>query len=213
LLLVTAMHFLRTRQYLAAGIAAALLSATRAPGVLFALFALAFVIRQHGWRSLLAPWRALDRLLPVVLAPLGLFLFWGYCLLAPGDAFAQASTAHHGWEWSFVPPWQNLPLLLRGFDAKTPMALGAILVLACVALLIRRRLYEEALFCLAAVLLVLSGGQGATSTFRYWIVLFPAWLALADLIAGKRLAASLVLIAAGLLGGLMVYAWTIQLAV
>ena len=212
LLLVAAMYCVRTQRYLTAGIAAALLAATRAPGILFALFALTFLIRHDGWRSLLAPWRVPERLLPLALAPLGLFLFWGYCFVVTGDAFAQASTVRHGWDWTFIPPWENLPLLLGGLDAKLPMALGAILVVACSGLLIRLRLIEEAIFCIAAVLLVLSG-QGATSAFRYWIVLFPAWLALAQLIAGRRLATAVALTAALLLNGFMVYAWTTQLTV
>jgi len=208
LLLVVAMYCLRRRQYLAAAIAAALLSATRAPGVLFALFALVFMIRHDGWRWLLTPWRTPERLLPVAFAPLGLFLFWGYCFIATGDAFAQASTARHGWDWNFIPPWENFPLLLSSVDAKLPMALGAILVLVCVGLLVRLRLIGEAVFCLAAVLLVLSGG--AASAFRYWIVLFPAWLALAQVMAGRPLLATLLLSIAGLLNVFLVYAWTTQ---
>ena len=208
LLLVAAMYCLRRERYAAAAACAALLSATRAPGVFFALFALACAVRACGWRLLLTPWRAPERLLPVVLAPLGLFAFWTFCFVQTGDAFAQASSAKHGWEWSFVPPWQNLLLLLRGDDATMWMALGGILVLACIALLVRQRLFEDALFCLAAALLVL-GSQGAVSTFRYWIVLFPAWIALARWLAPRPLAATTVVCAAAAANVFMVMAWTV----
>ena len=209
LLLVVAMYYLRSGRYLIAGIAAALLSATRAPGIFFALFALVFVLRNDGWRSILLPWRTPERLLPLLLAPLGLFVFWGYCFVATGDAFAQSSTAYHGWEWSFLPPWKNLPLLLRIGGAPALMAIGGLVVIACTLLLLRLRLYEEALFCLAAVLLVLSG-LGATSVFRYWIVLFPAWMALARWASTRPLATTAVVLLAAACNVFMVTAWTIQ---
>jgi hypothetical protein len=212
LLFVVAAYYLRTGLYLIAGIAAALLSATRAPGVFFALFALVFVLRNDGWRSILQPWRRPERLLPVVLAPLGLFVFWGYCFVATGDAFAHESAMHHGWGWSFVPPLKNLPLLLRIGGAPALMAIGGLVILACTLLLLRLHLYEEALFCLAAVLLVLSS-QGATSAFRYWIVLFPAWMALAQWASRRPLATTAVVLLALAFNVFMVTAWTIQSAV
>jgi len=209
LLFVVAAYYLRSGRYLIAGIAAALLSATRAPGVFFALFALAFVLRNDGWRAILLPWRTPERLLPVLLAPLGLFLYWGYCFVATGDAFAQESAMHHGWGWSFVPPWKNLPLLLRIGDGPALMAIGGLVILACTLLLLRLHLYEEALFCLAAVLLVLSS-QGATSAFRYWIVLFPAWMALARWVSTRPLATTAVVLLAAACNVFMVTAWTTQ---
>lgn len=207
LLLVMAMYYLQTERYLVAGIAAALLSATRAPGIIFVLFALTWLVRQHGWRSVLTPWTAPDRLLPLMLAPIGLFLFWGYCFMTTDDAFAQSSTARHGWEWSFVPPWHNLVLLLRSGGAVTLMAIGGIFVLFCTVMLLRMRLVAEAMFCLAALLLVISG-EGATSVFRYWIVLFPAWIVVARIIAPRPLVQAGTFLLAGLCNGLMLYAWT-----
>ncbi len=209
LLLVMATYYLRKEHYLAAGIAAALLSATRAPGIIFALFALTWLVGQHGWRSVIAPWTAPDRLVPLMLAPIGLFLFWGYCFIATNDAFAQSSTARHGWEWSFVPPWNNLVLLLRSGGAVTLMAIGGIFILFCSAMLSRMRLVAEAILCLAALLLVMSG-EGATSVFRYWIVLFPAWIAVARIIATRPLVRAGAFLLAGLSNGMMLYAWTLQ---
>jgi len=57
LLLVAAMYALRHQFYLVSGLCAALLSATRANGVFFMVFAAIWLLRQHGLRSLLYPWR------------------------------------------------------------------------------------------------------------------------------------------------------------
>jgi hypothetical protein len=209
LLLVVAMYYVRSGRYLIAAVAAALLSATRSPGVLFVLFALAFAIRNDGWNSIVRPWRRPERLLPVVLAPLGLFVFWGYCFVKTGDAFAQMSTVHHGWGGSFLPPWKNLPLLLRIGDGPALMALGGLVVLPCTLLLLRLRLYEDALFCVATVLLVLSSA-GTTSAFRYWIVLFPAWIALAQWASTRPLTTTAIVLSAAACNVFMVTAWTIQ---
>jgi len=116
---------------------------------------------------------------------------------------------HHGWGWSFVPPWKNLPLLLRIGDGPALMAIGGLVILACTLLLLRLHLYEEALFCLAAVLLVLSS-QGATSAFRYWIVLFPAWMALAQWVSTRPMARTAVVLLAAACNVFMVTAWTVQ---
>ncbi|MEO6076616.1 MAG: mannosyltransferase family protein, partial [Dokdonella sp.] len=92
LLLTAAMFHLRREHYVLAGVAAALLSATRANGVFFIVFALARSIQQFGWRSILRPWWQAEAYLPILLAPLGLFVWWGYCWWQTGDAFAQVSS-------------------------------------------------------------------------------------------------------------------------
>lgn len=212
LLLAAAMYYLRSERPLASGIAAALLSATRAPGVLFALAALVHAVRQSGWKILVAPWRAPERFVPVVLAPLGLFLYWAYCFAATGDAFAQSSTARHGWAWALVPVWQNVPELIGDGSASALMVIGAVPVLAGVVLLVRLRLFEDAVYCLAATLLVLSS-HGAVSAFRYWIVLFPVWLAFAHLLASRPRIAATVVGTAAALNVFLVVAWTRQLLV
>lgn len=209
LLLVAAMYALQQQCYFSAGAAAALLSATRAPGILFALCALLSAWRHGGWRALVAPWRSPERHLPVVLAPMGLFAFWTYCFFSTGDAFAQASTARHGWAWTFLLPWQSLPLLFQSGGASALMALGGLAMLAGSALLVIQGQIEEALFCVAAVLLVLCG-LGAASVFRYWIVLFPLWLAFARWLAPRPIAATTVLLLAIVANLLMVSAWINQ---
>ena len=209
LLLVMAMFHLRRGEYLLAGIAAALLSASRANGIFFILFALVALFRSYGWRSFVTPWRAPERLLPVMLAPAGMFVFWGFCFATTGDAFAQVTTAHHGWGWNFYPVWENIPSMFRTEGPSPLVALSGICTLACSALLLRMKLYEDFVLCAAFVLLILSG-TGTVSVFRYWIVLFPIWIAVTRALSQAPVMASFVYLLIGLLNGVMTCAWALQ---
>ena len=209
LLLAAATYHLRAGQYLAAGIAAALLSATRAPGILFVLLAAAWLIGQVGVANLLRPWRRPDLLVPLALAPLGLFVFWAYCFTSTGDAFAQVSTARHGWDWAFSPPWTNLPIMFRSGGVPLLVASSGLVAMACSLLLLRMGLLPEFVYCAGSILLVLSG-EGTSSVFRYWLVLFPIWIAVAKTLNGRPLVSALVFSFAGLSNALMVCAWTLK---
>lgn len=209
LLLVMAIYYLRTRRYLAAGIAAAMLSAMRPNGVFFLLFAVAWVIREAGPREFFAPWLAPERYVPIVLAPLGLFVFMAYCFMTTGDAFAHPSTEFYGWGWRFGPPWESLRMLLRHDATQQLAAIDAIGVLLCSLLLIRQGWYEEFVLCAALVLLILSG-QGAAAQFRYWLVLFPVWIAVARVLAPRPLASAMTFAMLALINGLMTCAWAMQ---
>ena len=149
LLLAVAMFHLRRENYLVAGIAAALLSATRANGVFFIIFAVAWLIRSVGVRGLFMPWRAPEKIVAIVFAPLGLLVFWGYCFATTGDAFAGPSTMYHGWGWYFSPPWEALSAMLRSDDVSFFAGLASIGLLACSLLLLRQGCYEDFAFCAA----------------------------------------------------------------
>jgi hypothetical protein len=209
LLLAAAMFYLRREQYLAAGIAAALLSATRANGVLFIVFAIAWVVRSDGFRALLTPWRTPEKYVPILFAPLGLFLYWGYCFIMTGDAFAHPSTEFHGWGWRFSAPWKGLRAMFRDDGVVRIAVLYSLGVFACAWLLIRQRLYEEFLLCGAFILLMWSG-QMTGSIFRYWLVLFPLWIALARILAVRPATSAMTFSILGLLNGIMMSAWTLQ---
>lgn len=209
LLLVVAMFYLRREQYLAAGIAAALLSATRANGIFFIVFALVWVIRRDGMRALLTPWRAPEKFIPIVLAPVGLFLFWGYCFVTTGDAFAYSSTELYGWGWYFTPPWQNLPVMFRTDGTTHLFALCSLGVFLCSWLLLHQRLYEEFALCVALILLMWSGAT-AGSIFRYWLVLFPVWIALAKILAPRPIVSAMIFSMMAMVNGMMMCAWTLQ---
>lgn len=209
LLLVAAMYCLRTERYLAAGLFAALLSAMRPNGVFFVFFAVACVIRQTGLRAFFAPWRAPERYVPIMLAPLGLFVFMAFCFVTTGDAFAHPSTEFYGWGWRFGPPWESLRMLLRHDAAQQLAAFDAVGVLLCSLLLIRQGWYEEFVLCAAMILLILSG-QGAAAQFRYWLVLFPVWIAVARVLAPRPAVSAMTFAMLASINGLMTCAWALQ---
>lgn len=208
LLLIAAMYHLRREHYLAAGLAAALLSGVRANGIFFLVFALALILRRHGATALLQPWQQPQLFVPVVFAPLGLFLFWAWCYQTTGDAFAQMSSVEQGWHWRSAAPWSNLARHLAGTAPERFWAICSLVVGALSLLLLRRRWYEEFLF-VAAVLCLLWSGQIANSLLRYCIVLFPVWLGLARELEARPLALAGVIGTFALLGGWLMLAWAV----
>jgi hypothetical protein len=208
LLLAASMYHLRRGQYLRAGLAAAVLSATRATGVLFLVFALAHIARRHGAGLLLRPWRNPAPFIPVLLAPLGLFLWWAWCFRFTGDAFAQASTVGHGWGWQSGWFLDNLWSHLHGGVEARFWAIASLVVFACATLLLRLRLYEEFALC-AAIALLLWSGQVPNSLLRYFIVLFPAWIALAWHLDRRPVAIAAVFATLALVNGYLMSAWTL----
>lgn len=207
LLLVCAMYYLRSRQYLAAGIAAALLSATRANGIFFILFAVVWILENDGIRPFLKPWRTPEKFVPIVLAPAGFFLFAGYCLLSTGDAFAHPSTELYGWGWYFLPPWENLPRMLHS-DASLATWCG-IGVSLCSLPLLRKKLYAEFALCASMILLIFSGSVSG-SLLRYWLVLFPIWIGVASVLTNRPVASAMTFSVLSIINGMMMAAWTLQ---
>jgi hypothetical protein len=208
LLLAAAMYHLRREHYLLAGLAAAALSAVRANGVFFLVFALAVILRNDGRRVLVAPWRKPEVFVPVVLAPLGLFLFWAWCFYSTGDAFAQMSSIEQGWQWRSAAPWKNLAHHLRGDAPARFWAISSLCVAAGSLLLLRRRWYEEFVL-VAAILCLLWSGQIANSLLRYCIVLFPVWIALARELDDRPIALACVVGGFALINGWLMTAWTL----
>jgi hypothetical protein len=208
LLLAAATYHLRREHYLVAGIAAALLSAARPNGVLFVVFAIVFLWQRDGVRALLSPWRAPQTFIPILLAPLGAFLFFGYCFLATGDAFAHASTQLAGWGWSFAPPWENLYEQLNSGDNFMLGALVSITVAFCSLLLLRYGMYAEFALCAATIVLIWCG-QGMVSVFRYWLVLFPVWIGVARACSSRPMGVGLLCALLGMINGGMVCAWVL----
>jgi hypothetical protein len=207
LFLVTAMYYFRREQYLIAGIAAALLSATRANGIFFIVFAVAWIFQNGHARIFLRPWQAPEKFVPIVLAPLGFLLFLGYCFATTGDAFAHPSTELYGWGWHFLPPWENLLSLLRGKAAlETAVSL---VVFLCSFLLLRKRAYAEFAFCASLILLMWSG-TGGKSVFRYWLTIFPIWISVADALASRPIWSAMTFSILSMINGMMMVAWTLQ---
>ena len=167
-----------------AGVLAAMLSATRANGI--------FITVLFGWPILVELWNRkgdlrlaagllnerIGSIAAIAMAPIGLFAYWWYCFLKTGDAFAQKSTAFHGWGRGLEFPWVNLFNFFRmGFDSIF-WTLGSLLFLGASMLLLRQRHFGDFLFCLANFGLFYST-MIPSSQIRYSIVLFPIFMALA----------------------------------
>ena len=168
---------------LAAGIASALLTATRPTGIL--LVAWIGFDRLRLARSA-PPRQALRLLLPAANAPLGLVAFMAFLYFRAGDALAF----HHvqsGWEREGGNPLMVLIRALSRFDPAHPrpgplyLPGWAILGLAAAGWLLARRRFAEAWLCGMTVVMALASGT-VFSMARY-VSVNPAFLfAVADLL-------------------------------
>lgn len=208
LLLVVAMFHLRREHYIRAGIAAALLSATRANGVFFIIFALVWIVQRFGWRSVLRPWQQAEAYIPILLAPLGLFLWWSYCWWTTGDAFAQVTTVGHGWGWFGGFFLENIRWYLQGSPESLFWTISTLCLFLASFLLLRMRLYAEFIFCTAIFVLTWSGGV-SHSMLRYTMILFPIWIAIARHVDGRIAWTAAVVGVLATLNGFLMVQWTL----
>lgn len=167
----------RDRWYLA-GIAGALTSVTRNPGILLFPALLILYYEQYGFRFA-------RKLLGVLLVPLGLLSYMVFLYRITGNAFA-AYQIQHAWgrnfSWNIVSPlWKYLtesgmlaqPWYLAGFHFA-----ACVLGLAAALLLLKWRRWSLGFYVIAGILLPLASGSLASLT-RYVMVLFPVFIPLA----------------------------------
>jgi hypothetical protein len=193
LLTLACFYLLKHRLYLAAGLAAALLSGTRAVGVFMALIIVLSALRDHLAEG--RPLRAFPRaalanpelVLGIVLAPLGLFLFMAYLDILTGDALAF-SHIQRAWSREVGNPLtvltqalatHDLHVLAHGGLSARWCALWTLAALALTAHLAWRRRFPEAVFALFCLLLPLS--TSIDSMPRYAIGTAPLLLALGQI--------------------------------
>jgi len=209
LLLAAAMYHMRREQFVASGIAAALLSAARPNGVLFAVFPIAWGLRRYGLELLVRPWRRPEVLLPAALAPLGLFAYWGFSLATTGDAFAHMTTSAYGWGFGFASPIDNIVGFIHGGTLPRFWLAASVVGFAASLLLLRYRLYEEFVLC-AAMFALWWSNQIPYSYLRYTITLFPIWIVVSRATDGRPVVQATLIGAMSLLGGLLMVAWTLS---
>jgi hypothetical protein len=203
LLLAAAVFHLRRGHYVAAAIAAALLSGTRPNGLAFVAFAIVWVMRERGWPEFLKPWTRPAEYLPIVLAPLGLFAYWTFSFWSTGDAFAHVSTNRHGWGWGQTGPIETLTVLGRLGGEDLLLVLIGVLALGISFLLIRYRLYAEFALVIASLAFYWSGGLAPVSMARFALVLFPLAVVLGRVLADRPGWATATLAAAATANGLV----------
>jgi hypothetical protein len=211
-LLAATLVGLRQQQFVFAGVCAALLSATRSSGVFVIVFILVHLYIQLGPRVFFSPWQRPQAFVPLLMAPLGAFAFWTYAYFTTGDAFAMTSAVRHGWGWSWESPLSNLGMFWKTSTDARFWVLGSLFTAACSALLLRYRWYAEFAFC-AVVFFVIWGGTVPNSLWRYSMILFPVWIALARLLDTRESMRMGLFAAMGLIGGYVMHAWALQLLV
>lgn len=183
-LVTAALLALAVGRPLTAGIATALLTATRPTGILLA----AWIGFDRLWqmRRAATPLQALRMLLPAVIAPLGLLAFMVFLYFRTGDALAF----HHiqsSWQRSGDNPIVVLTKALMRFDPFHPHAGAlylpgwALLGLAAAGWLLFKRRFAEAWLCGMTVVMALSSGT-VFSISRY-VSASPVFLfAVADIL-------------------------------
>jgi hypothetical protein len=187
---MAAFYFLARGAVLPSALAASCLAATRVTGVLFTPI---IVVRAAG--AARAAWRQSGRraatatlanaILPIAIAPLGLFLFMAYLYLHMGDAYAFLHI-QRGWGRSESNP---LAVLLSGLQtndmvtafsagraSRTFAALCALAGLALCARLLRLRRFAECWFLFASILIALSAGLLAFPRYCLANPIFMVWL-------------------------------------
>jgi len=209
LLTAGAMLAFERKQYLLAGVLAALGSASRSNGVFIALYFGLRLLRDDGLKSALHLWREPERYLPIVMAPLGLFAFWWFAMLTTGDAFAQKTSMVHGWHWAFDWPWSNVAHQLTGHGIRAAFLMGASLLALLASLtLLRRDSWPLFGYCLACFLLFWTGTL-ANSLLRYPIVLFPILFGLARSLANRPVVSPALLLIFVLSDSVLMALWAV----
>ncbi|MDR3470763.1 MAG: hypothetical protein P4M09_03600 [Devosia sp.] len=189
LLTVIAFTQLGRRNYVGAGLAGALLSATRAVGVFFVLAIAAEVVMELARR----PPRGRDLLhrpdivLGLLLAPLGLSAFMVWLYFTTGDALAFFHI-QRGWDRERTGPafalWAALTSPAGGVrDALWLGSAGVAGLVLCGVLAWRREL-PAAIFCTLALVFALT--NGVESLLRFVVGLAPLSIVLCRLLARWR---------------------------
>lgn len=187
-LLLTVLGFvaLQRRNYLGAGVAGAVLAATRTVGVLF-VFAIALEALLDLRRDPRGLLKRPDIVLAIFLAPLGLFAFMAWLYFVTGDALAFAHI-QRAWDRESANPvialWSALTAPAGHLSDTWGWALASVAgLLLCLLLLVQRR-WSMALF--SALCLVSALTQGVESMLRFTVALAPLGIALCLLLARWR---------------------------
>lgn len=183
-------------RYLSAGVAAAILSATRIVGVFASLAIGLQALLDHRrntgtWRGAgPALWGNPQLILALFVAPLGLFAYMAFLHFWMGDALAF-SHVQRAWARTIANPltylWQgfgNMPDQGWAPSSSQILAMAAASGLVLTGVLAWRRQWPAALFCLLAILIPLAAGLA--SMLRFMAALTPLTITLMTLLARHR---------------------------
>jgi hypothetical protein len=191
-----------------AGLAAAVLSAVRLNGILFAIFAGARLVRERGAGTLEIIDRP-ERLLPIVFAPAGMMAFFWFSYLTTGDAFASITSQYEGWGRTIDWPWFNIFVYLAHGGALARYWIGSSLLFFIASLLLLKyRYFDEFWFCLFSFIFFWSAASIPHSMMRLVSTLFPVYLGLARFVEGRPRAAGAVIAMLAIWNAMLMSAWT-----
>lgn len=209
LLMVSAMHSAHQGRWLAAGLLAAGLSATRNLGVFVVVPFLILGLSQFGWRRLATLAAGTERFfLALVMAPLGLFLFMLFLHHRVGDAlaFKNVQVAWGG------APGNPLDTILQAWEWGSTYEFYGLacvgLALAASGVLLRSGHLAEALILLVGTLIPIS--VRLQSAPRYALTLYPVFLALGLLLRNSPRWRLLLLVAMVPPSAFMVASWVAE---
>ena len=213
LFLLGTVMFLRAlsrENYLGAGLAGMVLSASRAVGLFAApAMLLDFVVLQQRngvpWRQWgSALWRRPDVLLGLVVVPLGIGLFSIWLYFQMGDGLAFSHIQRHYYR-DLVNP---VTVVWRGLQERGESRIHIIAFFvgaAGVVILVRRGAHAAGMFCALAIITPLL--LGPASMYRFVIALAPYWLLISAGLAQRRWLTIVWLVALGVTGFLTDLFW------
>lgn len=193
LMTTLALRALHNSRFVLAGLATALLSATRVTGVLMVFAMLARAVEDHLRQG--GRWRELPRalvgnpplLLGLALAPAGLFAYMAWLRFQVGDGLAFVHI-QRAWGRELVNPLSTLAVLTNLEWPLTPASMvvaswtvAAVIGLLLSVVLVFQRRVPAAIFCALCILVSLSAGQ--TSLVRFVAGLAPLGWALSELLS------------------------------
>ena len=208
---------LKRSNYLGAGIAAMLLSATRIVGVFASLSLVLQAALDHrattgSWHGLIPAFlKRPNLLLAIFIAPLGAFAYMAFLNYWIGDGLAFQHT-QRAWGRPFGNPlffvWQGLtswPSSGYWPTASQWLAFSACVGVALTILLAVKRRWAQALF--AAIALILPLFAGLASVIRFTSAMVPIVVLTMQLLASRRWLFALSLVVILALGYVIPLAW------
>jgi hypothetical protein len=205
LLMVSALSFAKSNNWLIAGVLAAMISATRNLGVLLAIPLLLIAIKQYSIKNLLKLSDGSERVIfCLLIAPLGLFVYMYYLHQHIGDALAFKNI-QIAWGRSIGNP---LIILIRSFLGRAYeiycATVACISFMAGLYLLWKRFVVEGVIFIIGIIVPL---ATGIASIPRYSFTLFPIYIALAIITRGCPRFRYLLLCCLVQLSGFTIMSW------
>ena len=205
-LMIGSLYLASSGRWIWAGVLAAVISATRPPGVLIFFALLVLAVEQYGWRSILTYGKGAERaILALALVPLGLFLYVLFLHVHVGDELAFSHVQNRAWGREFNDPVETLWSGITGSATDKYQSLFTLVALAAGLYLLFRRFAVEGTVLLLGTLLPLS--TGLASMPRYSGTLYPIYVALGLATTGMPKVQSLLLCVLSVFLGFMVVLW------